>query len=72
MQLTRHDSLRRQNVEAVDVVAPAESPHDTWTLEAVLDSEGVPPAVCRELAVAGLTLWPRPRQGPFEVVVAAV
>ncbi|GGN93710.1 MULTISPECIES: hypothetical protein [Haloarcula] len=56
--------------EAVDVVAPADSPHDAWTLEAVVDSGGVPPAVCRERALAGLTLRPTPRQGRFTVVVA--
>ncbi|MDS0280005.1 hypothetical protein NDI85_19660 [Halomicroarcula sp. S1AR25-4] len=58
--------------EAVDVVAPTASEFDSWTLEAVVASEGVPPEVSRELALAGLTLRPRPAQGPFTVVVATV
>jgi len=48
-------------IESVDVLAPSASQYDAWTLDAVLrSSEGVPPEVLRELALAGLTLQPTP------------
>ncbi|MGB9933927.1 hypothetical protein [Haloarcula amylolytica] len=48
-------------IESVNVLAPSASQYDAWTLDAVLrSSEGVPPEVLRELALAGLTLQPTP------------
>lgn len=58
---------------AVDVLVPGASQYDAWTLDAVLrDCEGVPPAVLRELALAGLTLRPTPSQAEFQHVTATV
>jgi len=58
---------------AVDVIEPAASQYDRWTLDAVLRlDQGVPPAVLRELALAGLTLRPTPAQAEFQPVVATV
>ena len=57
--------------ESVDVLAPSASQYGEWTLDAVLrDSEGVPPEVLRELALAGLTLQPTPSQARHQHVVA--
>ncbi|WP_254274639.1 hypothetical protein [Haloarcula marina] len=56
---------------AVDIVAPNASQYDAWTLDAVLRGpDGVPPAVLRELALAGLTLRPTPSQAGFQHVTA--
>jgi len=55
---------------AVDVLPPSESQYDRWTLDAALHSEGIPPAVLRELALVGLTLRPQPAQADAEIVVA--
>lgn len=58
---------------AVDVIEPTESQYDRWTLDAVLEGcDGVPPAVLRELAIAGLSLRPTPSQAGFEHVAATV
>ncbi|WP_254271112.1 hypothetical protein [Haloarcula marina] len=57
---------------AVEVLDPADSPHDRWTLDAAIRTAGVPPTVLRELALAGLTLLPTPAQGEFATVVATV
>ena len=57
--------------EAVDVVAPAESQYNVWTLDAVVVApDGVPPEALRELALAGLTLRPAPDRGEYVSVVA--
>jgi hypothetical protein len=59
--------------ESVDVLAPSASQYGEWTLDAVLrGSEGVPPEVLRELALAGLTLRPTPSQAGYEHVAATV
>ncbi|WP_058992418.1 hypothetical protein [Haloarcula sp. CBA1127] len=59
--------------ESVDVLAPSASQYGQWTLDAVLrDTEGVPPEVLRELALAGLTLQPTPSQAGYEHVAATV
>ena len=54
----------------VDVRPPESSRHDAWTLDAVVRSEGIPPEVCRELALEGLTLQPAPSQPDATHVVA--
>ena len=55
----------------VETTPPVRSEHDAWTLDAVLrDTEGVPPAVLRELALADLTLRPTPSQAGHQHVVA--
>lgn len=54
----------------VDVLEPGESQYGRWTLDAALRCEGVPPAVQRELALAGMTLRQHPSQGDTEIVVA--
>ncbi|EMA13244.1 hypothetical protein [Haloarcula marismortui] len=57
--------------ESVDVLAPSASQYNAWTLDAVLrDVEGIPPAVLRELALAGLTLQPTPSQAEYQHVAA--
>ncbi|WP_146418394.1 hypothetical protein [Haloarcula hispanica] len=59
--------------ESVDVLAPSASQYGEWTLDAVLrDSEGIPPEVLRELALAGLTLQPTPSQAEYQHVAATV
>jgi len=59
--------------ESVDVLAPSASQYDTWTLDAVLrDTEGIPPEVLRELALAGLTLQPTPSQAEYQHMAATV
>ncbi|WP_135306379.1 hypothetical protein [Haloarcula amylovorans] len=58
---------------AVDVLEPSDSSHDCWTLEVALrDRDGIPPAVTREIAIAGLTLRPVPSQPGYQPVVATV
>ena len=55
----------------VETTPPVRSKHDAWTLDAVLrDTEGVPPAVLRELALADLTLRPTPSQAGHQHLVA--
>lgn len=55
----------------VETTPPVRSEYDRWTLEAVLrDTDGVPPAVLRELALADLTLRPTPSQAGHQHVVA--
>jgi len=55
----------------VETTPPVRSEHDAWTLDAVLcETEGVPPEVLRELALAGLTLQPTPTQAEHQHVVA--
>lgn len=57
--------------EAVDVLPPARSQYDAWTLDAVVvGHDGIPPEALRELALAGLTLRPAPNRGEFVSVVA--
>ncbi|EMA25169.1 hypothetical protein [Haloarcula argentinensis] len=63
----------RETVPAVlvDTTPPVRSEHDAWTLDVVLqDTEGVPPEVLRELALADLTLQPTPSQSGHQHVVA--
>ena len=63
----------RETVPAalVETTPPVRSEHDAWTLDAVLrETEGVPPEVLRELALAGLTLQPTPTQAEHQHVVA--
>jgi len=58
---------------SVDVIQPAQSQYDRWTLDAVLQvSDGVPPAVSRVVADAGLTLYPVPSQAACQPIVATV
>lgn len=55
----------------VETTPPVRSEHNAWTLDAVLrETEGVPPEVLRELALAGLTLQPTPSQAGHQHVVA--
>jgi len=55
----------------VETTPPVRSEHDAWTLDAVLrDTDGVPPGVLRELALADLTLQPTPSQAGHQHVVA--
>ncbi|QIO25536.1 hypothetical protein [Haloarcula sp. JP-L23] len=55
----------------IDTTPPTKSQYDDWTLDAVLvDTEGVPPTVLRELALADLTLRPTPSQAGHQHVVA--
>jgi len=55
----------------VETTPPVSSEHDAWTLDAVLrETDGVPPEVLRELALAGLTLQPTPAQAEHQHVVA--
>jgi hypothetical protein len=59
--------------ESVDVLAPSASQYGEWTLNAVLrNSEGIPPEILRELALAGLTLQPTPSQAEYQHVAATV
>ncbi|AJF24493.1 hypothetical protein SG26_01585 [Haloarcula sp. CBA1115] len=68
--MSRH---RASKTESVDVLAPSASQYDVWTLDAALrGTEGVPPEVLRELALAGLTLQPTPSQAGYEHVAATV
>ena len=55
----------------VETTPPVRSEYDAWTLDAVLrDTEGIPPEVLRELALADLTLRPTPAQGEHQHVAA--
>ncbi|WP_367176617.1 hypothetical protein [Haloarcula rubripromontorii] len=55
----------------VETTPPVRSEHDAWTLDVVLrGTEGVPPEVLRELALAELTLQPMPSQNEHQHVVA--
>jgi len=55
----------------VETTPPVRSEHDAWTLDAVLrDTDGLPPAVLRELALADLTLRPTPAQAGHQHLVA--
>ncbi|GGK84874.1 hypothetical protein [Haloarcula sebkhae] len=55
----------------VETTPPVRSKHDAWTVDAVLqDTEGVPPDVLRELALADLTLQATPTQTEHQHVVA--
>lgn len=69
MELDNADDV---DFEAIDVLTPAQSEHDCWTLDAVVvDPTGIPPEVSRELALYGLTLRPAPsRGGNLQSVVA--
>jgi len=60
------------DLEACDVLPPAKSEHNRWTLDAVVvDETGIPPEVSRELALHELTLRPAPsRGGDLQSVVA--
>ena len=49
---------------AATVVAPAESQFDAWTVDVVLDAEGLPPAVCDDAAHYSLTVRDVSPQGP--------
>ncbi|WP_434531554.1 hypothetical protein ACODNH_21425 (plasmid) [Haloarcula sp. NS06] len=61
------------STESVDVLAPSASQYGEWTLDAVLrGSEGAPPEVLRELALAELTLQPTPSQSEYQHVAATV
>jgi hypothetical protein len=63
----------RETTQAVlvETTPPVRSEHDAWTLDAVLrETEGVPPEVLRELALAGLTLQPTPAQAEHQHLVA--
>jgi len=61
MELRNDDDIV---LEACDILPPAKSEHDAWTLDAVVaDRKGIPPAVSRELALYGLTLRPAPSRG---------
>ncbi|WP_049938405.1 hypothetical protein [Haloarcula marismortui] len=55
----------------VETTPPVRSEYDAWTLDAVLrETEGVPPEVLRELALAGLMLQPTPAQNQHQHLVA--
>jgi len=55
----------------VETTPPVRSEYDAWTLDAVLrETDGVPPEVLWELALAGLTLQPTPTQAEHQHVVA--
>ncbi|WP_367175652.1 hypothetical protein [Haloarcula rubripromontorii] len=55
----------------VETTPSVRSEYDAWTLDAVLrDTDGIPPAVLRELALADLTLRPTPAQGEHQHLVA--
>ena len=56
----------RDPVLHVDVLEPAYSQFDTWTLEVTLAARSVPPAVLRGLADHGLSIRDAsPRGGAF-------
>ena len=56
---------------AVEVIEPAESRFDCWTLDAVLrHRDSTPPEVLRELALAGLDLHQCPPKNGHALVVA--
>jgi len=52
-------------VEHVDLLRPAEEPHDRWTLDILLGprASGVGPDILDELGAFGLTLRESARQG---------
>jgi len=54
----------------VDVIAPGESDHGSWTIDAFVAGPGVASDILAELALEGLTLHPQPPQGQYEIVVA--
>jgi hypothetical protein len=57
----------------VETTPAVRSKHEAWTLDAVLrETNGVPPGVLRELALAGLTLQATPSQAGHQHVVATV
>ncbi|EMA14202.1 hypothetical protein [Haloarcula amylolytica] len=55
----------------VETTPPVRSEYDAWTLDAVLrETDGIPPEVLRELALAGLTLQPTPSQAGHQHLIA--
>ena len=61
-----------ESVLGVDVLTPCEGPIGAWTVEATLAATGVPPAVSRAVARAGLTVRTAgPRGGAWHLVAAA-
>jgi len=59
----------RDSVRSIDVLAPAQSEENRWTVELHLRKRGVPPAVQRALADHGLTLRDvSPRATAFRAV----
>ncbi|NLV08179.1 hypothetical protein GOC83_18815 [Haloarcula rubripromontorii] len=55
----------------VETTPPVRSEYDAWTLDAVLrETDGIPPGVLRELALAGLTLQPTPSQAGHQYLIA--
>lgn len=59
--------------ESVDVLAPSARRYGEWILYVVFRSaDGIPPEVPRELALAGLTLQPKPAQAEYQHDVATV
>jgi hypothetical protein len=61
-------------VEQADLLAPADSSHDRWTVDILLTraAAGLHPQVERELALYGLTARQLGRQGTFWQAVATV
>ncbi|WP_311171824.1 hypothetical protein [Halobellus ordinarius] len=61
-----------ESVLGVDVLTPREGPVGAWTVEATLAATGVPPAVSRAVARAGLTIRAvKPRGGAWQLVAVA-
>ena len=60
-------------VLGADVLDPETGPRARWSVElSVEDDRGLPPAVARELAVAGATIAVVQPQGDHHVAVAVV
>lgn len=66
------DQLREfESMVAVDVLQPANSQFDSWTIDAVVRSdERIPTEVLRELALEDLDLRPMPSRHEYSSVVA--
>jgi hypothetical protein len=59
-------------VVCADVFAPQESTERGWTVEILVDADGIPAAATREIALAGLELRSAgPYNGLFRLVAVA-
>ena len=59
--------------ESVDALAPSAGQYSEWILDVVLrGSDGIPPEVLRELALAELMLQLTPSQAGYDHVAATV
>lgn len=59
-------------VVETDVLAPAQSQHDAWTVETTVDGSAVPPSVTHEVVLKGLAIESVGPQGAFCRLVCTV